>query len=134
MSMFEWKADYGLDHGAIDGEHKRLFELGNELYEAMSKGKGRAVMGETLANLIAYTKTHFAHEELLMQTHHYPDYAKHKAEHDKLTKQVVDFEREFDSGLSALSVGLLQFLKDWLTNHIGETDRKVADFLRSKAA
>jgi hemerythrin len=28
----------------------------------------------------------------------------------------------------------LQFLKDWLSHHIGETDRKVAVYLKSKAA
>ncbi len=31
-----------------------------------------------------------------------------------------------------MTVELLQFLKDWLRTHIGETDRKVATFLKKR--
>lgn len=134
MSMFEWKQDYSLGHGTIDGEHKKLFEFANELHAAMMQGKGKDVMSEILARLIDYTKTHFAHEESLMREHHYPDYLKHKAEHDELTAKVVAFQKEFVSGHGTITVGLLQFLKDWLKTHIGETDRKVAVFLKSHVA
>jgi len=89
-------------------------------------------MSQTLADLVEYTKMHFASEERLMQMHHYPDYVRHKANHDELTGQVIKFH--FNAGRIGLTVGLLQFLKDWLQHHIGETDRKVAVFLQSKAA
>jgi hemerythrin len=132
--MFEWKQNYSLGHGAIDSQHQRLFELANHLHAAMTQGKGKDKVSETLRNLVDYTKTHFANEESLMQTHHYPDYAHHKADHDALTERVTAFQKEFAAGHVQMSVELLQFLKDWLTNHIGETDRKVAVFLQSKAA
>jgi hemerythrin len=134
MSMFEWKPEYSLGHGAIDGQHQRLFALASDLHTAMTQGKGKGALSETLENLLAYTKTHFASEERLMQTHQYPEYAEHKAAHDALTKRVLDFQREFEDGRVGMTVELLQFLKDWLRTHIGETDRKVAMFLRSKAA
>jgi hemerythrin len=134
MSMFEWKAEYAVGHPEIDSQHKRLFQLAAELHTAMSGGKGKDVLSGTLATLIAYTKHHFASEERLMQAHHYPEYAKHKVLHDQLTARVVAFQKDFAAGRTALSVDLLQFLKDWLAHHIGETDRKITVFLRERAA
>jgi hemerythrin len=134
MSMFDWKKEYSLGHLEIDAQHKRLFELANELHTAMSLGKGKDALSKTLQNLVAYTKQHFASEERLMQAHHYPDYLQHKANHDALTTQVIDFQNDFETGRTALTIALLQFLKDWLQHHIGETDRKVAEFLKLKAA
>ena len=134
MSMFEWKQDYSLGHGQIDGEHQRLFELASHLHSAMTQGKGKETLSKTLADLVNYTKTHFAHEERLMQTHHYPEFAEHKAAHDALTAKVLDFQHNFEAGRIGMTVDLLQFLKDWLRTHIGETDRKVATFLKARAA
>jgi hemerythrin len=59
---------------------------------------------------------------------------KHKALHDELTARVLEFQAKFASGRTAMSIDLLQFLKDWLTHPIGETDRKVSAYLRTKAA
>jgi hemerythrin len=66
--------------------------------------------------------------------HHDPDYAQHKAFHDDLTRRVVEFQKSFDEGRTAMSVELLQFLKDWLGHHIGETDKKVATYLKTLVA
>jgi hemerythrin len=134
MSLFEWRPEYGLGHDGIDAQHKRLFALANDLHSAMTEGKGKGALSETLEKLVAYTKTHFASEERLMQTHHYPDYAAHKAAHDALTSRVIEFQKEFAAGRVGMTIELLQFLKDWLRTHIGETDRKVAMYLKSKAA
>jgi hemerythrin-like metal-binding protein len=134
MSLFEWKDEYSLGHPEIDNQHKRLFKLADDLHVAMSQGKGRDALSATLANLINYTKIHFATEERLMQQYHYPDYAQHQQVHDKLTAQVVQFQKEFEATRSAMTVQIIQFLKDWLVHHIGQTDKKVALFLKEKAA
>jgi hemerythrin len=134
MSLFEWRSEYSLGHENIDAQHKRLFALANELHTAMTQGQGKGALSLTLNNLVDYTKTHFANEERLMQTHHYPDYAEHKAAHDALTSRVIEFQKNFEAGRVGMTIELLQFLKDWLRTHIGETDHKVAAFLKSKAA
>jgi hemerythrin len=58
----------------------------------------------------------------------YPGYERHKAEHADLTKKVLEFSRDFEAGRIALSVSVLQFLKDWLVNHIQVNDRKIAAY------
>ena len=120
--MFEWKSEYAVNIGSIDAQHRNLFAMGRELYAAMSAGQGKSVLARILDRLVQYTTVHFAHEERLMQLHNYPGFAKHKAEHDALVKQVVAFQIEFNAGRAALAVPLLQFLKGWLENHIKGTD------------
>lgn len=134
MSIFQWKEEYSVDHSEIDTQHKRLFQLADELHGAMAAGKGTATMSKTLASLIDYTKHHFACEERLMQKHRYPGFAAHKVLHDDLTARVMEFQKNFAAGRTTVTVDLFQFLKDWLTHHIGETDRKVSIFLKAKAA
>lgn len=134
MSIFQWKDEYSVGHPEIDAQHKRLFQFADELHSAMASGKGKDVLSATLAKLINYTKVHFATEERLMQQYSYPDYAGHKQAHDKLTGQVVAFQKEFEASRSSMTIQLMQFLKDWLVHHIGETDKKIAAFLKQKAA
>lgn len=134
MSLFQWEDKFLVGHTEIDAQHKRLFQLAAELHAAMAAGKAQAKLSETLNSLIAYTKMHFATEERLMLAHKYPDYAAHKSQHDKLTAQVIEFQKEFAAGRTVLTIDLMQFLKNWLAHHIGLTDQKVAEFLKKKAA
>lgn len=130
--MFEWKSEYAVNIGSIDAQHQTLFALGRELYAAMSAGQGKAVLARILDRLVQYTLVHFAHEERLMALHGYANFAAHKAEHDALSKQVVAFQEEFNSGRATLAVQLLQFLKEWLEKHIKGSDMAYAPFLTAK--
>jgi len=133
LSMFEWSNDYSVGIGSIDAQHQNLFRIVGELFAAMSAGQGKAVLARTLDRLIQYTASHFAHEERLMGLHGYPDLAAHKAEHDALTKKVLQFQTDYQSGHAALTTRLFLFLKDWLVIHIQGTDRKYAPYLIRKA-
>lgn len=134
MSLFKWNESYSIGHPEIDTQHKRLFQLAEELHSAMTAGKGKQILSHTLASLISYTKGHFASEEGLMQRYGYPDYPQHKAEHDKLTAQVLAFQTDFNAGRSVLTIDLMHFLKNWLAHHIGQVDQKVASYIKAKAA
>ena len=88
--MFEWQPQYSVQIPEIDAQHKRLFVLAGELHTALAQGKGKAVLEQSLARLVDYTKTHFATEEQLMRRYNYPEGPLHKAQHDQLTAQVLD--------------------------------------------
>jgi hemerythrin len=132
MSMFEWKNEYAVNIGSIDAQHQMLFAICRELYAAMSTGQGKAVLGRILDRLVQYTTVHFAHEERLMQLHQYSDFAKHKAEHDALIKRVQAFQEEFNGGRATMAVQVLQFLKDWLENHIKGSDFAYGPCLKAR--
>ncbi len=131
--MFEWSNTYSVTIGSIDAQHQNLFAIARELHAAMISGQGKTALSRILDRLVQYTAAHFAHEERLMRTHNYPDFAAHKAEHDALTKQVLKFQEDFNAGRVAITVQLLQFLKDWLEKHIKGTDLKYAPHMRERA-
>jgi hemerythrin len=130
--LFPWKEAYSVKIGVIDMQHKGLVNFLNELHQAMIEGRGKDVLGKILANLIKYTQVHFAAEEKLMQSHGYPGYPLHKPEHDRLTAQVLDFQRKFQSNEIALTIEVMEFLKDWLSKHILGSDKKYGPFLNAQ--
>ena len=121
--MMVWSEALQLNHSLIDQDHKKLVGLINDLGEAMSSGQGKEACGEVLKELISYTKTHFAMEERLMALHRYPALYTHRAEHARLVVEVMDFVRKYEAGTVALSVSLLHFLMEWLTDHILGSDK-----------
>ena len=129
MALMTWTDNYATGVASIDTQHKTLINMINDLQDAMLAGKGNDAIGKILDGLETYTVTHFAHEEKLFATYGYPEAAPHKAEHDKLTQQVAEFQAQFKAGKSRLTSSILNFLRDWLNGHILGTDMKYAPFL-----
>jgi hemerythrin len=130
--LFPWNDTYSVQIGIIDMQHKNLVKLVNDLHQAMVVGHGKDELGRILSSLISYTKAHFKTEEHFLDSHQYPDYAKHKSEHDQLTKTVLDFQGKFLRNEIGLTVEVMEFLKDWLGKHILGSDKKYTPFLNSK--
>ncbi|OWW19650.1 bacteriohemerythrin [Noviherbaspirillum denitrificans] len=126
MAYLVWSDDLAVGNNFIDGDHKKLIDMVNRLHTVMAEGKGKDVMDKVLHNLITYTQEHFRREEELMQKMRYEGLADHKAEHEKLLNQVLDLQKKFESGAATLSIQVLHFLRDWLINHIGKSDKELA--------
>lgn len=124
------KLKLGIDQ--IDVQHKELVKMVNELHRAMKMKMGAKQAGQILTGLADYTVSHFKTEETLFEKHQYPERDAHKKEHDDLVAKVVEFKQEFDGGRAALSMELMEFLTDWLRNHILKTDKAYAPFLKKK--
>ncbi|MGD8777337.1 MAG: bacteriohemerythrin [Ignavibacteria bacterium] len=129
MALIVWGDNFSVKNSLIDYQHKRLVNLVNELHNSMKEGKGKDALGKTFYELINYTKEHFDTEEKLMQKANFPDYAAHKKEHDTLTKEVLNLKEKFDAGKAMISIEVLNFLKNWLTVHILDTDKQYTDYI-----
>jgi hemerythrin-like metal-binding protein len=130
--LFHWDDSFRVNIGVIDMQHQKLMSMVNELHQAMVEGSGKHKLGEILSNLIKYTRDHFATEERLMQSHACPDFLAHKCEHEHLTATVLDFQRRFLSNEVGLTIEVMDFLKDWLRNHILGSDKRYSPFLNAK--
>ncbi|WP_440945687.1 bacteriohemerythrin [Methanosarcina sp. T3] len=124
MPIIKWTDSFSVNIVEIDAQHKKLVEMINRLYDAMKVGKSKDVMGEILDNLISYTETHFKTEEKYFDLYRYPEKETHKAEHEKFTEIVTKFKKDFDSGNAIISIEVMNFLKEWLTNHINGSDKR----------
>ncbi|MEW6527066.1 MAG: bacteriohemerythrin [Spirochaetota bacterium] len=132
MEFIEWGEHLSVGVTVFDNEHKQLISLVNKLNHALLSGSAKKTMEEILQNLVNYTKIHFKHEEDYMVLYDYPEYEKHKKEHNALTDQVMDFYTRYQEGKTVFSLELMNFLKDWLTNHILISDKKYKSFFQSK--
>jgi hemerythrin len=132
MALMEWSPAFSVKVKKYDDQHKKLVDLVNQLHDAMKAGEGITILGTVLQSLIAYTGSHFADEEKMMQANAYPDYAKHKAAHEALVKKVLELQQQFQSGKTMLTMSVMSFLKEWLVNHIQGEDKKYGIYFNSK--
>ena len=129
MALLEWNDTFSVNVKQVDEEHKKLVELTNKLHDAMRSGQGKMVVGEVLDELVEYTKTHFTHEEALMEKAGYPGLASHKLVHNRLVNQVNDLKTQNEAGKLSLSMEVMKFLKEWLVDHIQGTDKNYSSYL-----
>ncbi len=127
-----WTSDLAVNIKSIDDQHQRLFQLLAELDGAMREGKGKDLVGKTIQGLADYTNTHFGLEEKLFQQYGYVGAAGHKAEHKKFVAKVAEFRKDFEAGKGGISVPMLTFLTEWLTQHIKVSDQKYAPLFKEK--
>jgi len=132
MAFINWNDTYSIGVLKIDNQHKRLVQIINELSDAMGAGKGKDVLGKVLNELVLYVNTHFKSEEELMLQHGYEEYETHRYEHEKLTDEVKRFLEDLQTGKALLTGQIMNFLRNWLMDHIVVKDKKLGKFLNSK--
>lgn len=132
MLLLKWDDSYSVGINEIDSQHKKLIELITQLNTAMSEGKGKDVLGKIINELISYTKTHFALEEKLFDKVKYADSFAHKGQHKMFIEKVEQFKIDFEKGKTLLTIDVMNFLKEWLKNHILISDKKYAPYLAGK--
>jgi hemerythrin len=134
MTFFNWHENLSVGNKFIDGDHRHLIDLVNQLYDAIDKGRAESVAGRVLDELIQYTKEHFKREEAVMQRIDYAEFSAHKAEHENLTQQVIALREKFQRCEQDRATELLVFLYDLLFNHIIEVDKKLANAIQASAS
>ena len=125
-SYIAWKDYYSVDEPSLDSQHRQIIDFINDLYVAMQRGVDRQSIRPLLDQLVQYTVNHFQHEEKLLLERQYPEFAQHKAGHDKMRQRTIALRDNAD-----LMTGrdLLVFLKEWWCNHIQEQDKKYAPYM-----
>lgn len=133
MSLLSWNDNLSVGVATLDADHKKLVGMINELFDAMKAGHGREALGKILDNLVDYTKIHFAREENFFAKTGYPQAVVHKQLHDDLARQVLEVQKKYQAGApGALSLEVMNFLKNWLLTHIQGEDKRYGPYLNSK--
>jgi len=125
----EWDASFATGIDRYDDAHKVLFKMVNDLHDAMQQKRSNDAIGQILDGLSEYTVNHFADEERAFAQTHYPEEAQHKQLHKKLVDQVVELQCKFRLGEALLTQDIINFLQNWLINHIKGVDKKYSAHL-----
>ena len=132
MAYIEWNSNISVNIMEIDNQHKKLIEVINELHDSMIKGKSKDILNGLLNDLTNYTVEHFGLEEYYMDKFNYINSSIHKKEHKDFIKKVAEYHNDLKNGKFLLSVQVMNFLKDWLINHIQGSDKKYSEFFIEK--
>ncbi len=79
----EWLDSFELNVPEIDGDHRVMLELMKAVQSAAATGD-QARCERYLDRLVAFTRSHFAREEALLQRWNYPDTDSHTTYHATL--------------------------------------------------
>jgi len=134
MALMTWNSKYSVGVKTLDSQHTVLFGLLNDLHAAMLKGQAQSLTGPLLRKLLDYTNTHFSTEEKMLADAGYPGLADHKVKHRALIQKVEGYSVRFEKGEITLNLHLMNFLRDWLTEHIQRTDREYSAWLHEHGA
>jgi hemerythrin len=127
-----WNENLSVKIELFDSQHKKLVDLINGFYEKAQSGKGPENFLFFTKALKDYAVYHFTAEEDLMKTHNFEGYENHKLEHTIFIEQITFYEEKFKTGKDITVLAVLNYIKDWIINHVMGTDRKYSDFLVSK--
>lgn len=127
MSLVSWNDSYSVHVHEMDNQHKRLFELINQLHDAMLAGKGNETMDSILRGLKEYTITHFSAEEKYMEQFKYIGLVEQKREHASFIKKIEEYEKQLKDRKLGLSIDVMNYLKDWLIHHIQSVDSRYGE-------
>jgi len=113
----------------IDEQHEILFDTLETLKNVVAAGDGWSAAYFALSELLQFTRTHFTVEEALMRLHNYLDIEKHIAEHQMFTAHLSLLEQQ--AVQRDVSSQIIEFVRQWLINHIGHSDQAYVSHLRT---
>ncbi len=122
--MLEWKEEYSLGLQEIDNQHIKLIELINRLYDAFIKRQQSDEVIKVIVELSEYIDVHFSTEEVYFKRFNYAETTEHIKEHHFFIEKVKEFQTQVKENKGRYVFNIINFLQDWLVNHITVTDKK----------
>ncbi|ACS80005.1 bacteriohemerythrin [Maridesulfovibrio salexigens] len=127
QNNIKWSENLLLGIPSIDAEHRVLVRYAEDFQSALRDGQDHDAIARLFDRLLEYTSSHFAREEAFMQKRGFPEIEKHMKEHRRITREVMDLNRDkkyiFPDSIDS-------FLQDWIINHINNTDRQYVKYFK----
>jgi hemerythrin len=129
-----WSQSLAVGVDLIDDQHKKMFEMADQLFEAGRNRKAGEYIVQMFKFLEDYTKKHFKDEEEYMMSIQYPEYGTQKKMHDDFIRQLDALKKKYEQSGSNIAVIMEanQMVLNWLTNHISRQDKKIGEFANSR--
>jgi len=122
--MIKWDEKYSVGISIIDAEHKELIRIMNEAIVAKQHDDNVDEISKLLKEMTVYALNHFSTEESFMAKFNYAEFQYHKEEHHDFSNKAVAYCNRVIEGDYHIANEILEYLKQWLVNHILITDKK----------
>ena len=133
MPLLEWSDKYSTNIRVIDTDHQNLFDAINALYDANEAGLGSERIGDVIKTLRKYVVVHFQHEEHVLEQAGYPEFDKHRATHRDFNHVINSLAEMYRLDPDSVDINkVINFLSDWLTEHILKSDMDYVPYVRGE--
>jgi hemerythrin-like metal-binding protein len=130
--FFVWNEAMSVGQPDIDADHKRLVSIINRLWVAEDNGN-RQVIEFVLDDLVHYTEVHFKREEQMLADMEYDEFERHRGIHQSICRRLEEIRWEYFQGIrEELRGEILEFLRNWLNQHILVEDMRYRPWLRKR--
>jgi len=133
MSFITWSDFLSIGVPEVDKQHKQLVQMVNCLHDHMLKGDAKDILSRMLARIIELIGIHFVTEERIMKQHEFPHAQEHMREHKKFLDTAVDLQNRFNSEHTDVTGETMEFLDEWLYQHLMVSDKLLGEHILSKA-
>jgi hemerythrin len=138
VSVMVWTTEMSVGLAVLDDDHKQLIRIINQLGADSVSGDRRAAIRQSLVALRRYAEFHFAREEKVLMACAYPHLEEHQGEHRDFVQRIQDLTRRFDADpedmAEIVNEDLMNFLRDWLTQHIMIEDKAYGSTIENNPA
>ena len=130
MVLVKWdEKKYDVGVKAFNTHHKRLVDIINLLHSTVDGSNNLNHIAVIYKELLDYTKYHFEVEEKLMLKYKYDNYHLQKLEHSKFIDSLTQSYEKFKTEFYIIELlELIDFLGEWILEHILNTDKKYKEF------
>ena len=133
MALFVWDDKYSVGVKLMDDHHKRLFDIFNQLHDALGSRQSAEVMGRITKDLLDYTIYHFAEEQKMLEKIGYTSLTHHKSLHKKFIDEISSYNDMVDQGQGVFAATkLFNTSMKWLLEHIMTIDKGYEDLANAK--
>lgn len=128
----QWSSALSVGVQTFDKHHQKLLSLVDQLKLLMRRGAAREDLMKVFGELLEYTVYHFSAEEAAFAHFGYPLDQEHRQAHRSLVDQAVALKASWERGHVATMMESLDFLVDWVMQHILGTDIKYGSWFKGK--
>ncbi|ABF42652.1 Hemerythrin-like, metal-binding protein [Candidatus Koribacter versatilis Ellin345] len=132
MPDLQWKDSDSVGIASLDAQHQGLFATAHRLRDAMRSGRAATIQQEILAELGAYTRSHFEREERVMQICAFPALCGHQHLHRSFLEQLQAIQAELRSDRSGITPDRMEFMRVWMRKHVAIEDAQYATWIHRR--
>lgn len=127
----EWDEKYSVGIQVIDNQHKTMFSTINKLIDVVGNDPDESELKEIIQYLLEYKRLHFATEERYFEQAHYVGALEHVEAHKKFGEKLAEIQEKCGGDMVMLTFELVDFLEDWLIDHLMDMDQKYKEPLQA---
>ena len=120
-----WDASLSVGIDVIDEHHRYLFDLTNDLINAIAHKTGAKELLRVLNALGEYALVHFQAEERMMMHYGFEGTERQKQQHQQFHDKLQEFHEELHGNLLITRIEVMTYLREWLVAHIRNEDTQL---------